>query len=118
MIYHMLKSKIHKALVTDRNIDYEGSTSIDRALMDRVGILPYEKIHIYDISNGQRFETYAIEAPAGSRTICVNGAAARLVEIGDRIIIVAYTSCDEEEVKSHTPRIVVVNEDNEIVKEI
>ena len=118
MQYSMLKSKIHRARVTDRSIDYEGSATIDRGLMDAVGILPYEMIQIYDISNGQRFETYAIEAPAGSGEVCVNGAAARLVEIGDRIIIAAYAHYDEDEAKRHHPRIVLVDEENRIARKL
>ena len=116
--YVMLKSKIHKARVTDRVIDYEGSTTIDRALMDAVGILPYEQIQVYDISNGQRFETYAIAAPAGSGEVCVNGAAARLVEIGDEIIIAAYAVLSEKEAGRHKPVIVVLDARNEIGKRV
>ena len=118
MNYVMLKSKIHKARVTDRVIDYEGSTTIDRALMDAVGILPYEQIQVYDISNGQRFETYAIAAPAGSGEVCVNGAAARLVEIGDEIIIAAYAVLSEKDAGRHKPVIVVLDARNEIVKRV
>ena len=115
---NMLKSKIHRARVTDRQIEYEGSTTIDRDLMDTVGIIPYENIHVYNISNGNRFETYAIEAPRGSREVCVNGAAARLVEIDDHVIIVSYAYFDEEEAKTWKPSIVVVNDDNQVTKRI
>lgn len=114
----MLKAKIHKAKVTDRVIDYEGSTTIDRSLMDAVGILPYEQIQVYDISNGERFETYAIEAPAESGEVCVNGAAARLVEVGDEIIIAAYAVCDEETAQKHRPAIVVLDERNRIARRL
>lgn len=114
----MLKSKIHKARVTDRIIDYEGSTTIDRALMDAVGILPYEQIQVYDISNGQRFETYAIAAPAGSGEVCVNGAAARLVEIGDEIIVASYAVLSEKDVAGHKPVIIILDAENRIGKRI
>lgn len=114
----MLKSKIHKARVTNRVIDYEGSTTIDSALMEAVGILPYEQIQVYDISNGARFETYAISATAGSGEICVNGAAARLVEVGDEIIIAAYAILEEKEVRTHKPVIVVLDADNKISKRV
>ncbi len=114
----MLKSKIHKARVTDRVIDYEGSTTIDRSLMDAVGILPYEQIQVYDISNGERFETYAIEAPAGSGEVCVNGAAARLVEVGDEIIIACYAAYAEEVAQKHKPAIIVLDERNGIARRL
>ena len=118
MNYVMLKSKIHKARVTDRVIDYEGSTTIDSLLMEAVGILPYEQIQVYDISNGARFETYAIAAPAGSGEICVNGAAARLVEIGDEIIIAAYAVFGREDLAAHKPVIVVLDEANRIARRL
>jgi aspartate 1-decarboxylase len=114
----MLKSKLHKARVTDRHLDYEGSTTIDRALLDEVGILPHEQIQIYNMSNGNRFETYAIEAPAGSRQICVNGAAALLVEVGDDIIIASYALCDPEEARTFQPAIAVLNDRNEVIKRV
>lgn len=114
----MLKSKIHKARVTDRRLDYEGSTTIDRELLDTVGILPHEQVQIYNMSNGNRFETYAIEAPAGSREICVNGAAALLVEVGDDIIIAAYASCEADEAKTFQPSIAVLNDQNKVIKKV
>ena len=114
----MLKSKIHKARVTDRRLDYEGSTAIDSALMAAVGILPYEQIHVYNMSNGHRFETYAIPAGDGSGEICVNGAAARLAEIGDYVIIAAYGSLGEEELAGFRPSIVIVDDLNRIVKKV
>jgi aspartate 1-decarboxylase len=114
----LLKSKIHKARVTDLHLDYEGSTTIDSALMKEVDILPHEQIQIYNMSNGNRFETYAITAPAGSGEICVNGAAALLVEAGDHIIIASYGICDEQEARELKPKIVVLGENNKIVKKV
>ena len=112
----MLKSKIHRARVTDRSVDYEGSITIDRSLMETVGIIPYEQVHIYNISNGNRFETYVIEGGAGGGEVCVNGAAARLVEVGDRIIIAAYGVVDESELAAYRPSTVVVDKQNTIIK--
>ena len=114
----MLKAKLHKARVTDSRLDYEGSTTIDRLLLDEVGILPHEQIQIYNMANGNRFETYAIEAPAGSREICVNGAAALLVEVGDDIIIAAYALCDAEEAKAFQPSIAILNDQNKVIKKL
>ena len=111
----MLKSKLHRARVTDVLIDYEGSIEIDEDLMDEVGIITYEQVHIYNISNGHRFVTYAIPASRGSRAISINGAAARLAHINDRIIIVAYGIMvgDLENIK---PKVVVLDENNQIVE--
>ena len=114
----MLKAKLHKARVTDRRLDYEGSTTIDRSLLGEVGILPHEQIHIYNMSNGSRFETYVIEAPEGSGEICVNGAAALLVEVGDDIIIAAYALCDAEEAKTFTPSIAILNSQNKVIRKV
>lgn len=113
---NMLKSKIHKATVTDRKLDYEGSATIDASLMKAVDILHHENIQIYNLTNGNRFETYAIAAPEGSGEICVNGAAAHLVEKGDQVIIASYAFYDEEEVKSHDPDIVVLDDRNRIAR--
>ena len=86
----MLKSKIHRALVTDANINYEGSIAIDPVLMEAAGILPYEQVHVLDLENGSRVETYTIPGARGSGEVCINGAAARLVQKGDKVIIIAY----------------------------
>lgn len=108
----MLKSKLHRATVTDSNRDYEGSITIDSELMAAVDILPYEQVEVYNITNGHRFTTYAIEGAAGSGTICINGAAAHLAGVGDRIIICAYRPVREEEARSLKPKIVVLDEAN------
>jgi aspartate 1-decarboxylase len=111
----MLKSKIHRARVTDANINYEGSITIDRRLMAAADIVPYEQVQVLNVNNGARFSTYAIEGKAGSGEICLNGAAARLAVRGDIVIILTYTSIPEEQVKGYRPNIVHVNEKNEIV---
>jgi len=111
----MLKSKIHRARVTDANIDYEGSISIDRNLIAAADILPYEQVHVLNVNNGARFSTYAIEGKAGSGEICLNGAAARLAVKGDLVIILTYTQVPEEAARDYKPTIVHVNEKNQIV---
>ena len=107
-----LKCKIHRATVTDANLNYEGSITIDKALMDAAGILPFEKGGVMDINNGARFDTYVIEGEAESGTICLNGAAARMVQKGDLVIIVSYVSLTPEEAKTWKPTIVKVNAQN------
>jgi aspartate 1-decarboxylase len=108
----LLKAKIHRAKVTDACLDYEGSLSIDRTLMDLADIAPYEQVNVYNVNNGERFETYAISAPAGSGEICLNGAAARKGHPGDLVIIATYGLLDEAEVGRHEPRIVMVDGNN------
>jgi aspartate 1-decarboxylase len=112
----LLKSKIHCATVTDADINYEGSITIDENLLEAADILPYEKVHLYDVTNGARLETYAIVGERGSGEICVNGAAANLVKKNDIIIIASYVMVYEEELKNHKPKLVYVNEKNEIKK--
>jgi aspartate 1-decarboxylase len=112
----MCKSKIHRAVVTRADLDYEGSIAIDTDLLKAADVLPYEMVQIYDINNGARFETYTIPAQAGSGTLCVNGAAARMVQPGDLLIILSYTLMDEKEAQGHKPRIVFVNSKNKIVQ--
>ena len=112
----MLKSKIHRARVTNANIDYEGSVSIDRKLMEEADILPYEQVQVLDINNGARFSTYAIEAEPGSGTICINGAAARLAAKGDIVIILSYCYLPDDEALNVTPRLVRVDRNNRIVE--
>ena len=107
-----LKCKIHRATVTDANLNYEGSITIDKALMDAAGILPFEKVGVLDINNGARFDTYVIEGEAQSGTICLNGAAARMVQKGDLVIIVSYVSLTPEEAKTWKPTIVKVHAQN------
>ncbi len=110
----MLKSKIHRARVTDGNIAYEGSVTIDKKLMEAADILPYEQVHILDINNGARFQTYAIEGEADNGDICLNGAAARMVAKGDIVIILTYHELQEAECKDYHPRLVYVDEKNRI----
>lgn len=111
---HMLKSKLHRAVVTDANLNYEGSISIDSLLMKEADIISYEKVDIYNISNGERFSTYVIPAESGSGTICLNGAAARKVAPGDLIIIASYVLVDEEMTQSWSPKCVLLDEKNRI----
>jgi aspartate 1-decarboxylase len=111
----MLKSKIHRATITEANLYYEGSLTIDRDLMKAADIVPYEKVSVVNINNGERFETYVIPGQAGSRTICLNGAAARKGAVGDRIIIISYININEEEISSHKPTMILVDENNFII---
>ena len=115
MNIEMLKSKLHQACVTDANVQYEGSLGIDSELMEMVSLNPYEKILVSNIDNGQRFETYAIAAPFGSRSIVLNGAAARLGDAGDRIIIMSFASVAESDVRlgRHHPKVIRLDEHNE-----
>lgn len=114
MLIEFLYSKIHRATVTDANLNYVGSITIDKDLMDKANLNEGQKVEILDINNGERFQTYVIEGKQGQKDICLNGAAARKVAIGDKIIIVAYASMTPEEAKSFKPTIVQVNEKNEI----
>ncbi|WP_054695060.1 aspartate 1-decarboxylase [Syntrophomonas palmitatica] len=116
MFRHMLKSKLHRAVVTDANLNYVGSITIDRNLMDAADILDNEKVTIVNNNNGERFDTYVIGGERGSGVICLNGAAARKVQKDDVVIILTYTVLNDEEARSHKPRLVYVNEKNEIVK--
>ena len=109
----MMKGKIHRARVTEANLEYEGSITIDRTLMEEADILPYEQVHVLDVTNGARLETYAIEGGPGE--ICINGAAAHLVNEGDTVIIIAYELATDEKARDYHPRKVFVNERNEIV---
>jgi len=115
MLVKYLKSKIHRACVTDANLEYEGSISIDENLMRAANINIFEKVHVLDITNGNRVETYVIKAPKNSNEICINGAAAHLIKPNDRIIIISYCSLSKEEVDGFTPTIVRVNDKNEIM---
>jgi aspartate 1-decarboxylase len=110
----MLRSKIHRARVTGGNVDYEGSISIDRALMEAADILPYEMVHVLNVNNGARFQTYAIEGKTGSGEIVLNGAAARLAARGDIVIILTYCTVSEEEARSIEPVVVYVDASNNI----
>jgi len=114
----LLKSKIHRATVTDADLNYIGSISIDRDLMDAAGIVAYEHVLVASITNGTRHETYVIPAPGGSGTICANGAAAHLVSKGDMVIIMAFADLEQEEIQTHKPKIIVVNEKNKPVSNL
>jgi aspartate 1-decarboxylase len=116
MLRYMLKSKIHRATITDANLNYEGSLAVDKILLEAVDLYPSEKIKIYNINNGERFDTYIIEAPAGSGIISLNGAAARKGLPGDLVIIVSYALYAPEELIDYQPKIVVVDSANQIKK--
>ena len=110
----MCKSKIHRATVTDANLNYEGSITIDEDLMEAADLLPYEKVQIVDNNNGARFDTYIITGKRGSGIICLNGAAARLVQPGDIVIIISYANLDEAEIKDFKPKIIAVDTNNKV----
>lgn len=114
MLIDILKSKIHKAIVTDKNLNYEGSITIDKFLLEKAGIYEGEKVYVYNVNNGIRFETYVISGKKNSGQVCINGAAARLAEIGDIIIIVAYCLIEDKDVKKHNPKIVKIKGKNKI----
>ena len=114
MYLNMLKGKIHRATVVQAELDYVGSITVDEDLLDASGILEYEKVQIVDINNGQRFETYTIAGERGSGMICLNGAAARCVQKGDKIRIMCYANHSAEEAKTHRPKVVFVDEYNKI----
>lgn len=116
MTLTMLKGKIHRATVTQAELNYVGSITVDTDLMKAAGILEYQMVQIVDIENGNRFETYTIAGEAGSGIICLNGAAARMAQTGDHIIIMAYAQLDEKEAESHRPNVVLVDESNKIIK--
>ncbi|MCK8603864.1 aspartate 1-decarboxylase [Desulfoferrobacter suflitae] len=111
----LLKSKIHRAKVTDANINYEGSLTIDRDLMEAADILPFEQVKVYNISNGARFDTYAIGGTRGRGDICLNGAAARMGQVGDLVIITTYAHYQEDETLAHHPKIVMVGPENNLL---
>ena len=117
MYRSVLKSKIHRVTVTDADLHYEGSVSIDLNLLEAADIIPHEHVHIWDVTNGNRFETYALPAPRGSATVCINGAAAHLAKKGDIIIITTFCTLPEEKVKSYHPKVVLVDAHNQIVAE-
>jgi aspartate 1-decarboxylase len=108
----MLMGKVHRATVTDANLNYEGSLTLDPELMEAAGMLPYEQVQVLDVDNGSRLTTYLIEGERCSGQVVINGAAARLVAPGDKVIIVAYAEMEDEEARSHTPRIVLVDGSN------
>ena len=112
----MLKGKIHRATVVQAALDYVGSITVDEALLEAAGIHEYERVQVVDVDNGNRFETYTIAGERGSGLICLNGAAARQVQVHDKVIIMAYGMMDEREVKNHAPNVVFVDEKNHITR--
>ena len=112
----LLKSKIHRATVTEADLEYEGSITVDRNLMDAADFYQYEQVHIFDVTNGHRFVTYVIEGERGSNEICVNGAAAHLAKKGDCLIIASFASYDENDCKAHMPKLVYVDSNNHMTK--
>jgi aspartate 1-decarboxylase len=112
----MLKCKIHRARVTEANVDYEGSIALDPVLMEAADILPFEQVHVLDITNGARLQTYAIEGRGGSGEVVINGAAARLIGEGDLVIVLAYDTVSEEDARSLRPRLVYVDGANRIMR--
>lgn len=117
MLLNMFKGKLHRATVTDANLSYEGSITIDKTLLEASGILPYEQVQIYNLTNGARFTTYVIEGEYDNGEICINGAAARLARKGDMVIIAAYVMMNEEEAKKFSPKNILVDSNNCIVKQ-
>ncbi len=118
MYRSMLKSKIHQATVTEANLNYMGSITIDREIMEKADIIENEHVHVVNLNNGARLETYVIAGAPGERTFCLNGAAARLVQPGDKIIIMSYYHVSQDELTSYQPRIVLMGENNEVLMEI
>jgi aspartate 1-decarboxylase len=110
----VLRAKVHKAVVTESNLDYEGSLSLDSSLMKAADMIPFEQVHVYNVSNGERFSTYLIKAKEGSGTVGVYGAAAHRASSGDKLILVTYVLLDDEEIEFFTPRILILDERNRI----
>jgi aspartate 1-decarboxylase len=118
MYLTILKSKLHRATVTEANLNYTGSITIDRDLMDTAGIVVHEKVQVVSNNNGARFETYVIEGKRGSGTICLNGAAARLVQPGDTVIIMAYAHMTPEEAANYKPSVLLLGDNNRVLRKI
>ena len=114
MTRNMFKSKIHRAVVTDADLEYEGSVTLDTNLLEAADILPFEAVHIWNVTRGTRLQTYALEGPRGSGVCCINGAAAHLMKKGDRVIIATFTELTDEQAKVHRPTVVLVNDQNQI----
>jgi aspartate 1-decarboxylase len=112
----MFKSKLHQIAVTEANLFYEGSITIDEDLLEMAELLPYEKVQIVNINNGERFETYTIPGPRGSRICCLNGPAARKVQVQDRVIVISYAEMSPEEARKHKPKVVILNKHNEPIE--
>ena len=115
MLREFLYLKIHRATVTDANLEYVGSITIDENLMKHANLREWQKVEILDVNNGERFQTYVMKGEADSGVICLNGAAARKVQKGDKVIIVSYAQLDEEEVQNHKPTIIIVDDNNKII---
>lgn len=115
MTLDIFKSKLHPLKVTEADLYYEGSITIDEELLEAANLLPHEKVQVVNINNGARLETYTIAAPRGSRVVCMNGPAARMTAVGDRIIVISYAQMAPEEAKKHKPRIVILDENNDPV---
>ncbi len=118
MFLTILKAKLHRATVTEANLNYTGSLTIDRDLIDTAGIIVHEKVQVVNNNNGARFETYVIEGKRGSGIICLNGAAARLVQPGDKVIIMAYAHMTPEEASNYKPTVLLLDDNNQILKKI
>jgi aspartate 1-decarboxylase len=118
MLHTMLKAKIHRATITESNLNYEGSLTVDKMLMEQIGLYPFERVKVYNINNGERFDTYLIEGAADSGVIGLNGAAARKGLIGDLIIIVSYILVPEEKLSGYRPRIVLLDAKNRIKQDL
>ncbi len=119
MLLQLLKAKIHRATVTRSDLHYEGSIGIDELLMEAAGIVPHEAVHIWNVTNGERLQTYVLPSPKGSGEICLNGAAARKAEVGDLVIIAAFGWCtDSDDLPQHAPRIVFVDAENRLAQDI
>lgn len=118
MLITLLKAKLHRATVTEANLNYTGSITIDRDLVDEAGIFIHEKVQIVNNNNGARFETYVIEGERRSGVLCLNGAAARLVQPGDKVIIMAYAQMTPEEAKNHKPVVLLLDDDNRIQEKL
>ncbi len=116
MTREMLRAKVHRITVTERNVEYEGSLTLDAALMEAGDMVPFERVEVYDVDNGSRFATYLIEGERGSGACCVNGAAARLVEPGHKLILATYCAMDEAAVRSHRPKVVLVDSRNRLTR--
>jgi len=116
MTVTMFKSKLHHLKVTEADLYYEGSITIDQDLLDQAGLFAYEKVQVVNVNNGSRLETYTIPGPRGSRIVCMNGPAARITAVGDRVIVISYAQMTPEEALLHKPRIVVVDKDNEPIR--
>ena len=114
MLRKMLKSKIHRATVTDANLDYEGSITLDPVLMKEANLIEFEKVHVLDVTNGNRLETYVIKGKENSGEVCINGAAAHLINVNDLVIIASYCSLNDEELIDFKPTIILVNEKNQV----